>query len=314
MAEVGYWGKDFRFEVSEDKVFTFSDMNRTVTGKWTEHEVVGGKPMSEFTGAELSKVTMNIVLSVMRGMSVQDIKDSIAYLEKAVEDGQVEYLYVGGTRIGERMMKIESMSEAWDKIYTGGVLVKATLQLTFSEYMNFSGNGEDGEEGEDTYSLTAYDPDKDRVVIPWEYAVGDKVMFFGWLYSNKAKMKEVAGYRKFIEKIIDQYPDLIIVDPKTHKSSIYYLATADDYFTKYGNPAKVLKYQPNSVKPPKDPNALYICHPWFIQVECQYVDKGLGKKNKTIKKKFKGWCDDGCFEPTEKYYYYDKYNIERYIV
>lgn len=309
MAEVGYWGKDLKFEVSEDRVFTFGDMSRTVSGKWTEHEVVGSKPMSEFTGAELSKVTMTIVLSVMRGISVQDISDTVSYLEKAVEDGQVEYLYVGGKRIGERMMKIESMSEAWDKIYTGGVLTKATLQLTFSEYMNFS--GEDGD-GESTYSLTEYDAEADRVVIPWEYAVGDEVMFFGELYTKKNNVKEVAGYRKFIQKIVDAYPGTII-GGGSKKPRMYY-DTVDEYLRKYGNPAKILKYQPNSVKPPKNPNQLYICHPWYMQVQCQYTQTALGKKDKTVKKKFKGWCDDGQFEPKEKYYYYDKFNVERNIV
>lgn len=298
MGEVGYWGKDLRFEVSDERVFTFNDMNRTVSGRWTEHDVVGNKPMSEFTGAELSKVTMTIVLSVLRGISVKSISDTVTYLEKAVEDGQVEYLYVGGKRIGDRMMKIESMSETWDVIYTGGVLTKATLQLTFSEYMNF--NGED-EDGESTYSLTEYDPATDKVVIPWEYAVGDEVMFFGRLYSKKGKMKEVAGYRKFIAKMIG-------TDYKTDQASV------DAYLDKKGNPAKVLKYQPNSVKPPKDPNQPYICHPWNIRVSCQYTSTAVGKKTKTVKKKFKGWCDDGTFEPTEKYYYYDKYSVERILV
>lgn len=297
MAEVGYWGKDLSFDVTEDRILTFSDFNRTVTGKWTEHDVVGGKPMSEFTGAELSKVTLTIVLSVMRGLSVQTISDTISYLEKAVEDGQVEYLYVGGTRIGERMMKIESMSETWDTIYKGGVLTKATLQLTFSEYMNFS-DSEDG--ANDTYSLTEYNEEEDKVVIPWEYAVGDEVMFFGRLYSKKAKMTEVAGYRKFIAKMLD-------VNYKKDTASV------DNYLDTKGNPAKITKYQPNSVKPPKDPTKPYICHPWKVKVSCQYTSTATGKKAKTVKKNFNGWCDDDAFEPKEKYYYYDKFNVERVL-
>ena len=55
-------------------------------------------------------------------------------LEKACESGTVDYLYIGGKKVGTGKMKLESISETWDEIWNSGQLVKAKVSLTFSEY------------------------------------------------------------------------------------------------------------------------------------------------------------------------------------
>jgi hypothetical protein len=54
-------------------------------------------------------------------------------LNKFCESGKVDELYIGKHKIGKKW-KLESMSQAWDKIYSQGQLTKVTLSLTLSHY------------------------------------------------------------------------------------------------------------------------------------------------------------------------------------
>lgn len=129
---VGNWGKTITFVVNSKKVLTFKKMTRTVSARWTAHDIVGKKPKYEFTGPEASKVEISdVLLSAYHGIKPRTM---IEKLEKAIEEGKVDYLYIGGKKIGKNKMKLESMSETWDEIWNKGELVRATVDLTFSEY------------------------------------------------------------------------------------------------------------------------------------------------------------------------------------
>ena len=45
---IGTFGTALVFEVSDSRVLTFSGMTREVSGRWTDHEVMGVKPKPEF--------------------------------------------------------------------------------------------------------------------------------------------------------------------------------------------------------------------------------------------------------------------------
>ena len=62
------------------------------------------------------------------------VRKLISSMEKAAEKGQIEYLYIGGKKIGSKKMYLESISETWNEVWNNGELVKATVSLTFSEY------------------------------------------------------------------------------------------------------------------------------------------------------------------------------------
>ena len=131
-SKVGNWGKNITFQVNSKKVLTFGKMSRTVSAGWTAHEIVGKKPKYEFTGPDASKVEISdVLLSAYHGVKPRKM---IETLEKAIEKGTVDYLYIGGKKIGKNKMKLESMSESWDEIWNKGELVRAKVDLTFSEY------------------------------------------------------------------------------------------------------------------------------------------------------------------------------------
>lgn len=128
---IGNWGKTIKFEVTSNKVLTFSDFKRTVSGRWKSHPIVGKKPKGEFAGPDASSVTFDIVLAAEQGVKP---RATITTLEKAAETGVVDYLYIGGRKVGSGKMALENISETWDEIWKGGELVKAKCSLTFLEY------------------------------------------------------------------------------------------------------------------------------------------------------------------------------------
>lgn len=128
---VGNWGTTIKFEVTSNRVLTFSNFKRTVSGRWKSHSIIGKKPKGEFAGPDASSVTFDITLSAEQGVKPRATLDA---LETAVEKGQVDYLYIGGKKVGSGKLALENISELWDKVWKNGELVKAKCSLTFSEY------------------------------------------------------------------------------------------------------------------------------------------------------------------------------------
>lgn len=131
-ASIGNFGEKIIFEVNQDTVLTFSDFSRTVSGKWNVHDAIGKKGKTEFLGPELSSNTMTVILDKGHGI---DPRKMISKIEKAVNKGTVEYLVVGGKKVGTKKMRITEMSESWDEIYSNGALYRATINLTFEDYV-----------------------------------------------------------------------------------------------------------------------------------------------------------------------------------
>lgn len=132
MAQIGNLGKLITFEVSSKRVRTFKNMSQTVRGRWATHEVIRGKPVSEFLGPGQRAMNLSIHLSSSLGVKPRTI---IEKMEKAVEKGTPYPLVIGGKKVGSYQWVITDMSEAWDTIIMDGVLVSANLTLTLAEYV-----------------------------------------------------------------------------------------------------------------------------------------------------------------------------------
>lgn len=131
MAKIGNWGKVVTFSVTAKKVLTFTNMKREVSGRWAFHNILNKKPKGEFTGPGSATTTLDVTLSAEHGVKPRNI---INKLEKAAEKGQVEYLYIGGKKIGNKKVGIESLSESWDEVWSKGELVRAKITIKFIEY------------------------------------------------------------------------------------------------------------------------------------------------------------------------------------
>lgn len=131
MATVGNFGKLITFEVSSNKMLALSDFKRTVVGRWKKHEIIGAAPRPEFQGPDSDETTVTAILSAEHGVKP---RATIERLESAVRSGEVDYLIIGGKRVGSGKVYISSISEEWDTIWSRGELVKATINITFAEY------------------------------------------------------------------------------------------------------------------------------------------------------------------------------------
>lgn len=131
MAQIGNFGKLITFEVSSEKMLALKDLKRTVAGRWKKHEIVGAAPRSEFQGPDSDETTVTAILSAEHGVKP---RATIERLEAAARSGEVDYLIIGGKRVGTGKVYISSISEEWDTIWNKGELVKATINITFAEY------------------------------------------------------------------------------------------------------------------------------------------------------------------------------------
>lgn len=119
------------FEVSDKKVLTFKGMTRDVSGRWTEHEVMGAKPKPEFLGPGNQKINLPITLSANLGVRPRRVLEMV---EAMVESGDAEYLIINCRPVGRHPFRLTSSSETWGDMYRHGELAKANLTITLEEY------------------------------------------------------------------------------------------------------------------------------------------------------------------------------------
>ena len=128
---IGTLGRNVVFEVSDDRVFTFSELTREVTSRWTNHEPQGVKPKPEFLGAGLQTASLTITLSATLGVRPRDVLEGI---ENMVENGTAETLVIGNRPVGSNPFRLTGSSEAWNTVYNRGELARATLTISLEEY------------------------------------------------------------------------------------------------------------------------------------------------------------------------------------
>lgn len=132
MGVVGNFGSRITFETSDRKVLTFSGMTQKVSGKYAKHSVIGQKDRPEFTGPGSRTISFKILLDVNLGIRPREVMDNI---EEAIENGETEYLVVGGRPVGRNKFYISSASEALDVVLSHGEIARATMNISMEEYM-----------------------------------------------------------------------------------------------------------------------------------------------------------------------------------
>lgn len=129
---VGAFGNMIVFRVDDDKVLTFKNMKREIAGNWGSTDRIGKKPLPYFQGPTLQTITLEIVLDAVLGVKPRKV---IKRIETMIEQGQAENLVIGREKIGSHKWVITKSSEAWDIVMQKGELLKATVSLTFQEYL-----------------------------------------------------------------------------------------------------------------------------------------------------------------------------------
>lgn len=117
------------FETSDNRVLTFSGLKKDVAGRYTQHEVIGGKPKIEFLGADLAVLTFTMNFNARLGVNpIAAIKK----LESFIRRGGRSNFILGGRNLGR--YNAVSMSESFDEITERGAVVSAKVDLSLKEY------------------------------------------------------------------------------------------------------------------------------------------------------------------------------------
>ncbi len=115
------------FICAYDKVFTFNDLSRTRSVRWAKHDVIGAKPVLEYVGPELDKVSLKIRFDTSLNMPPAV---GLLLLKKLTDAHESHILVIGGEYMGRFV--IESVSET-RKHHTGAgvcIVAEATLELS----------------------------------------------------------------------------------------------------------------------------------------------------------------------------------------
>lgn len=120
------------FEVSAQKILTFKELSGTSGANWASHEIIGRKPMAQWTGPKAQKYNMTVVLTAQYGVRP---RDTLEKLKEYSENGMADWFIIGSKPLTPNRLRINSVSDTWDVVLNRGELTQCTVQLELEEYL-----------------------------------------------------------------------------------------------------------------------------------------------------------------------------------
>lgn len=128
--QVGSMG-DIPFVVSYGKIRTFSDYGRSGSGRWAKHDLIGRKPVMEFLGPDVEKVSMKIQLRTDHGINPES---ELGRLRKMRDTGAVFPFILGGAPVSDNYWLLEDIGENVSYWRAGGKILSVSVDITLTEY------------------------------------------------------------------------------------------------------------------------------------------------------------------------------------
>ena len=128
--QVGSMG-DIPFVVSYGKIRTFSDYGRSGSGRWAKHDLIGRKPVMEFLGPDVEKVSMKIQLRTDHGINPEN---ELGRLRKMRDTGAVFPFILGGAPVSDNYWLLEDIGENVSYWRAGGKILSVSVDITLTEY------------------------------------------------------------------------------------------------------------------------------------------------------------------------------------
>lgn len=116
------------FEVSNRRVRTFGNMQRSGSARYAEHVPIGAKPVVEFLGPGIDSLSLSINLNAR--MKVNPMEE-LQRLRRYRDTGEVISFFLGEDVIGDYV--IEGISEGFREVDRMGRVVILDLDLTLKE-------------------------------------------------------------------------------------------------------------------------------------------------------------------------------------
>lgn len=131
MSKIGSLGPVV-FVVAEGAVRTIEDFNRSASGRWAQHDILGKKPKKEFLGPGVDSVSFSVRFSAAFGLKPRAELDRLTELERA---GKALPLIIGRKGVGVGLWVITSLSQDWTTLDNIGNVVDSQATLTLEEYV-----------------------------------------------------------------------------------------------------------------------------------------------------------------------------------
>ena len=128
--QVGSMG-DIPFVVSYGKIRTFSDYGRSGSGRWAKHDLIGRKPVMEFLGPDVEKVSMKIQLRTDHGINPES---ELGRLRKMRDTGAVFPFILGGAPVSDNYWLLDDIGENVSYWRAGGKILSVSVDITLTEY------------------------------------------------------------------------------------------------------------------------------------------------------------------------------------
>ncbi len=128
--QVGSMG-DIPFVVSYGKIRTFSDYGRSGSGRWAKHDLIGRKPVMEFLGPDVEKISMKIQLRTDHGINPES---ELERLRKMRDTGAVFPFILGGAPVSDNYWLLEDIGENVSYWRAGGKILSVSVDITLTEY------------------------------------------------------------------------------------------------------------------------------------------------------------------------------------
>ena len=113
------------------KIRTFSDYGRSGSGRWAKHDLIGRKPVMEFLGPDVEKVSMKIQLRTDHGINPES---ELGRLRKMRDTGAVFPFILGGAPVSDNYWLLEDIGENVSYWRAGGKILSVSVDITLTEY------------------------------------------------------------------------------------------------------------------------------------------------------------------------------------
>lgn len=122
---------DVVFNVSSNKVETFSDLKISSSASYSSHKRHCGNEYIEFTGNDADSITLNILLSEILGVNVNK---ELNTLKKYKKNGSLLKLIIGKKLIGNYRWVITKLTITPTYYSKKSEIINAKVAITLKEY------------------------------------------------------------------------------------------------------------------------------------------------------------------------------------
>lgn len=118
-------------------ILSFSDLQRSASASYSEHERFGKKPYLEYTADGLDELSLAIIADAVYGIRPLEVQN---LLFDAKENAQAENFVLGGVKIGRNPFVITGITQIYQVLNYDGRPVKINFNLNLKEYVNQTAN------------------------------------------------------------------------------------------------------------------------------------------------------------------------------